>query len=391
MMYKVLLVYVGVVLCMTDTMGQSPCTNSTQGVCCLCLEGCNSTCPGRMVKVNYPSTFCTQTFFTSTSVPDAESSSGSFSGTGSSTTTATITESDFTFSTTESGDNEDLFACVPECPKGYYVNTTGWCEQCGQLCATCAGEKDKCTSCNGGLDLSNSTCDVTTTDMVTDNTTAADNGNLPIGAIVGAAVGGFAFLVLVIVGIVCCCLVRKRQMKKKENHYKPEAIENQIDQNRDLEMSAVQSVTVEADEDDYVNMPRPDKKLSQKIHMGHDKVLRYTKDPSQSVTERLARKTEQSPEDPELAELPLAPPPPSAPHQSIIDEILESDDNQSANGEQDSIYINIPKTQTGHYQNVSLDDEDYVNDDVIVNFRRPTLKSKLANNDEEIYENHYVK
>ncbi|KAK6167418.1 hypothetical protein SNE40_021452 [Patella caerulea] len=383
MTYKLLLIYVGVVLCIADTRGQSSCTNSSPGVCCLCLGGCNSTCPDGLFKVNYPSTVCTQTFSTSTSIPDDESSSGTI------IVTTTDTETGSTSSTTESDDNEDMLACVPECPNGYYVNTTGWCLKCGQLCATCAEEEDSCTSCNDGLDLLDRTCIV----AATTNNTKSDSsgGDLPTGAIVGGVVGGVAFLVLVVVGIVCCCRARKRRMKKKESDYRPEAIETQIDNNRDLEMSAVTPVTVENDEQDYVNMPRPDKKLSQKIHMGHDKVLRYTKDPSQSVTERLARRAEQQPEDPELAELPLAPPPPSAPHQSIIDEILESEDDQSTTGEQHSIYMNIPKTKPDCYQNLALDDDDYVNDDVIVDFKRKTVKSKPAKNNEEIYQNHYVK
>ncbi|KAK6167419.1 hypothetical protein SNE40_021453 [Patella caerulea] len=335
--------------------------NSSERVCCLCLEGCNSTCPDGLFKVNYPSTVCTQIFSTSASIPDDESSSGTIN------VTITDTETGSTSSTTESGDNEDKFACVLECPNGYYVNTTGWCLICGQLCATCVGEKDNCTSCNGGLNSINSSCDVTTPGMVTD---------LPLPAIVGGSVGGVAFLVLVVVGIVCCRLVQKRQMKKKNNDCIPEAIEIGI-QTPPQPKSETRKSTIE-DAGDYENLP-------------NDEKYRYTKDPCQSATERLARRTEQQPEDPALAVLPLAPPPSNSPHQSIIDGIRESEDDQSATGEQHSTYMNISKTEPDYYQNLALDDDSYVNDDVISDLRRQKLKPKPANNDEDVYQNQDVK
>ncbi|XP_050394764.2 uncharacterized protein LOC126812416 [Patella vulgata] len=364
MSYKLLLVYVSV--CITDTMGISPCANlSSPGDCCLCsAAGCNINCPNELFKINRSSTFCKPALYTST--------------------TDTIIEFNSTSSTTESGDTEDNFVvCVVECPSGSYADTTGWCVQCGQLCATCAGEKDKCTSCNGGLDLSNSTCDVTTTDMMTDNTTATDSGDLHVGAIVGGSVGGAAFLVLVVVGIVCFCLKFPKKNKDQIT----------MNQTGDLEMLPVQQKTEEGeilteqkntkDKRDYENVPKFDEHLATDVQRQHDKKYRYTKDPCQSATERLAKQRAQQPDDPLSAVLPHERTSFSAPQSVIYNEISE---NQSTTGEQDSIYINIPETQTGHYQNISLDENEYVNDGFIADF-----KSKRTNNDEQqIYQNQDV-
>ncbi|ESO94096.1 hypothetical protein LOTGIDRAFT_175507 [Lottia gigantea] len=325
------------------------CTDSTPAECCLCPEKTCGSCPSGFYIIdqwNLPDTGC-----------------GSESTTPSTLNSTTSTGVN-TAPSTSIGENSNYSFCVQNCPDGFYGNNdTGGCNSIETIAYT---------------------------------TSTPTTDNLPV--IIGGTCGGVVVIVIVIIVVVVIVCRRKRHKQASPGRVNltltAEAIGRApIDveplQPRDEEEEVGSKKTATRHPLDAMDLPNS-------IPQGHDKVLRYTVDPTQSIILRNNRDNEQTAREQSiLDQLPPAPAAPKHVKSTRRTKVKKPKPKPTT----DDVYEPVGSENTGANDNKqyakddeSLDEENYENQNEIEKLKsvRKNSLQRSTDHSEEDYENYLV-